>query len=321
MSDLNSILEIALAGTRSRSSWNDRLWHWERPASDSEEGRIERAAKAAMALVRANAALTNENVKISPQGSYHNNTNVRLEADMDLRVQLPDIFICYGNGVDPTTTYQTRGYFDTGRTYREITDLVRTELVHDCREVFGKDSVSPGKKAVTVSGLSDQADVDLVPAFRLHWIDRGIYGGFVVTEGVAILSTEGNWTLNYPEQHHVNGKAKRVRTEHWFKKIVRMLKRLNYELCELGSIQRRLPSFLVECLVYCVEDAYFVQPDDRYDRVRRVLFRAQALLADAQWVQGATEVNGIKHLFHATQAWTLAEARTFVAAALKRLEV
>ena len=36
-----------------------------------------------------NAWLKSEGVSISPQGSYFNNTNVRLESDMDLRAVHP----------------------------------------------------------------------------------------------------------------------------------------------------------------------------------------------------------------------------------------
>jgi hypothetical protein len=43
MQQRNYLLE-ALAQSRTRPSWNDRLTHWERPASDSEEAMIERAA-------------------------------------------------------------------------------------------------------------------------------------------------------------------------------------------------------------------------------------------------------------------------------------
>ena len=43
VSTTNYLLE-ALPQSRTRSSWNDRLAHWEKPASDTEEAQIERAA-------------------------------------------------------------------------------------------------------------------------------------------------------------------------------------------------------------------------------------------------------------------------------------
>lgn len=74
MTDSRQIIEAALAASRTRSSWNDRLLHWERPASDTEEAKIQRAASAATLIVNANALLTKERAQVRPQGSYHNNT-------------------------------------------------------------------------------------------------------------------------------------------------------------------------------------------------------------------------------------------------------
>ncbi|SFM31274.1 hypothetical protein [Methylobacterium pseudosasicola] len=320
MFDTRQIVEAAIAKERTRSSWNDRLWHWERPASDSEETKIQRAADAARLLVTGNATLCAESVQIRPQGSYYNNTNVRLEADMDLRVQLPGIITVYADGVSPLLADGVLGYSSTGRAASEIARSVRDALASDCRRRFGAANVSVGKKAVTVDGLSgSRADVDLVPAFHLHHVMADGLGGYLRHEGVVIVSADGSQTFNFPEQHHANGKAKRSRTQHRFKKNVRMLKRLNYELFDQGAIPKRIPSFLVECLVYVVEDWHFLVQEDRYDRLVRILRRLRVRLGDATWVETATEVNEIKYLFRSSQAWNLADARNFVDAALVRL--
>lgn len=79
MQQHNYLVE-AMAQAGSRQSWNDRLAHWEKPASNSEEAIIERAANAMGALVSTNNWLVSEGVRVEPQGSYHNNTNVRQES-------------------------------------------------------------------------------------------------------------------------------------------------------------------------------------------------------------------------------------------------
>lgn len=76
-----TLLEAALAKTRSRLSWNDWLSHAER-ASDHEED--QHAATMASEIVKSNPVLIAERAGIFPQGSYFNNTNVRTEADLDL---------------------------------------------------------------------------------------------------------------------------------------------------------------------------------------------------------------------------------------------
>lgn len=318
---LTWIVEAAIAGKRSRTSWNDRLWHWERPPSDHEEGKIARAAGIATGIVNGNAALTALGAQIRPQGSYYNNTNVRLEADMDLRVQLPTLMVRYAAGVSSTEADGALGYISLGKTLTETAREVRDELAADCRRTFGAKNVTVGNKAVSVDGLDgSHADVDLVPAFHLRYVVPNDRGGYWTLNGVGITGADGSETWNFPDQHHANGIEKRSRTAHRFKKIVRAAKRLNYELCEIGGISRRLPSFLVECLVYLVEDEYFlVEDDDRFARLLRVLLRLDELLSEESYISSAHEINEIKYLFHENQAWTAADARNFVSAAIARL--
>lgn len=318
---LTWIVEAAIAGKRSRTSWNDRLWHWERPPSDNEEGKIARAAGIATGIVKGNAALTALGAQIRPQGSYYNNTNVRLEADMDLRVQLPTLMVRYAAGVSSTEADGALGYVSVGKTLPEMAREVRDQLAADCRRTFGDRNVTVGNKAVSVDGLDgSHADVDLVPAFHLRYVVLNDHGGYGALNGVGITGVDGSETWNFPDQHHANGIAKRARTAHRFKKIVRAAKRLNYELCEIGAINRRLPSFLVECLIYLVEDEHFlVEEDDRFARLLRVLLRMNNLLSDESCVSSAHEINEIKYLFHQNQAWTTADARNFVSAAIARM--
>lgn len=321
MSDVfKQIVEAALARDRTRRSWNERLTHWERPASDHEEDKIQRAARMARALVARSPLLMAEGVTVEPQGSYFNNTNVRLEADMDLRIQMPGVKVHYGPGVDPVAADGLFEYVDTGRSLNDVNMLVRNELARRARDMFGDGAVDDsGNKAIAVDGLSgSRADCDLVPAFTLSAVMAATDGLYTV-DGVAILSRDGGWTMNFPRQHHANGIDKRARTRHRFKRVVRMLKRLNYELAELGTGQR-LPGFLIESLAYAVEDDfYLVESDDRYDRLCRVLNRLAALLSDSAWTEAATEINDIKFLFHPAQSWSVAMAQNFVAAAILRL--
>jgi hypothetical protein len=315
-----TLLESALAVARSRSSWNSWLEQAEKPASDHEEAKIERAASMAAAIVNSNQFLAAAGVRVLPQGSYHNNTNTRNEADMDHRVQMAGIRIIYGDGVDPVTTY-SQNYVPLERTLEDTASLVRAYLARDLIDKFKQDNVDvSGNKAITVTGLDgSRADCDLVPAFHFH-LFQSYNGTPYKIEGVAIPGKDGSWTENFPKQHHDNGIAKRTRTSHRFKRNVRMLKRLNYELADNGDIDRRLPSFFIECLVYAVEDEHFcIDADDRFLRLLRILWRLEVLLGTSDWCERATEVNEIKFLFRPNQAWTLAQAQNFVTAALNRM--
>ena len=92
------------------------------------------------------------------------------------------------------------------------------------------------------------------------------------------------------------------------------------DMTDHGLLAVSVPSFLVECLVYVVEDWHFLVPtDDRYDRVRRVTIRIQELLSDPAIAAALTEINEIKYLFHPAQAWSRENAMTFANTAVAHL--
>jgi len=122
------------ARARTRQSWNDRLAHWEKPASDSEEAMIERAASAIRKLMPRNAWLTNEGVQIAPQGSYYNNTNVRQESDIDLRAVHPLIWVEYAPGVQVESANIVLGYSPAGRTFDQVVAQMRSEIAADSHQ-------------------------------------------------------------------------------------------------------------------------------------------------------------------------------------------
>lgn len=301
------------ASYRSRADWNDRFTHWERPASVTEEGTIERAQAHVVEAIADNRWLLDQRVEILPQGSYHNNTNVRKEADIDLRAVHPHLKVDYETDVICEYADRQLGYID-GLSFSEIFVGMRAELFANLSRAFGSGNVTSGTKAFRIKGITgSRAEVDVVPVIRysyVMWLPN--HNRYRALEGIAILSTEGKWTINFPEQHSANGIAKRTNTAHRFKRVVRIMKRLRSDMEDAGVLTVKVPSFLIECLVYCVEDAYFlVESDDRYDRVRRVARRIQELLSNRAAADRLCEINDIKLLFRPNQAWTYEDALTF----------
>jgi hypothetical protein len=320
----NSLATILAEGARTRSSWNDRLTHWERPASESEEVQIERAASMVRFALTENTWLRNEGVAVSAQGSYFNNTNVRLESDMDLRAAHPLIRIEYAQNVVVEAALAAHGIPQSGRYFSDVVIDVRREIRLCLGQKFGAANVdAEGNKAIRLKKLpGSRADVDIVPTFNYVWMWwDDLAGGYGRANGVTILGKDGTWVNNFPDQHYANGVSKRERTRQRFKRFVRIFKRLRDELVRERKLAvGRVPSFLIECLTYAVEDAYFmVETDDRYDRAKRILSRMWELLDNALWVSTATEINGIKFLFRVTQPWTGDGAKGFVALALAKL--
>lgn len=319
---LGGLAPAALGRYRSRSDWNDRFEHWERPASTTEESSLDRGRRMVKAAIKDAVWLNTQMASVEPQGSYHNNTNTRIDSDVDLRVQLPLIKVFYHPNVAVPYARSVLGLSDSSWSYQQIFSIVRRELEACLCKAFGKENVIPGKKAFRIKGITgSRAEVDVVPAIRyqniMWW---GFENRYNTIEGVAILSTDGNWTHNYPDHHRASGLTKRARTGHQFKKVVRIFKRLRADLAERGLLLTKVPSFLVESLIYNVEDWHFNVPgDDRYDRVRRVARRLQSMLSHGPTATCALEVNGIKPLFTTDQAWTLADAITFANAVVTHI--
>lgn len=200
---------------------------------------------------------------------------------------------------------------------------MRFIIVADLKLSLGKEHVDDtGKKAIRVKGVTgSRGEVDVVPCFTLHHVYVPASGwGFNRVEGIAILGTDGSWTLNYPDQHIANGRRKRTTTGHQFKRMVRIVKRMQSDMIDHGVITERVPSFLVECLLYLVEDHYFLYNEDRYDRVKRILNRSLEIVSQGgPALHNLHEVNGVKPLFGAQQAWTVEKARRFLASAINHL--
>ena len=122
---------------RSRSDWNSRFEHWQRPASDSEEQKIERAARMVRDALAKNAWLSAEGVSVFAQGSYHNNTNVRLDSDMDLRVVHPGIKVQYHPNVHVESANQLLSYTFNGSSLSSLNLRMRAEVAAALGSDFG----------------------------------------------------------------------------------------------------------------------------------------------------------------------------------------
>jgi hypothetical protein len=307
---------------RSRASWNQRFAHWAKSESTTESQSIERARNMVQNVLEKNTYLKNQGACIEQQGSFTNCTNTRNDSDIDLRIQHPFIKIEYSSGINTASAYQSIAYSPVAERLEDVAMRMRAEIATDLMEYFGRDNVRAGKKAIKVRGINgSRSEVDVVPAFHFNFIQAS--GGFVPyskLEGVAIWDMNNAWTHNFPLQHAANGKAKRFATNLQFKRIVRILKRLRADMDERRIYSASTPSFLCECLVYIVEDRYFISPnDDMFGRVKRVLSRALEQMMHGSAVNMLREVNDIKPLFGAGQAWTIDSAKAFLSAALLHL--
>ena len=68
----------------SKFDWSVTFARWSTPPSDTEEQKAERAARMIREALKEYEPLARRNVEVYPTGSFHNNTNVRSESDIDV---------------------------------------------------------------------------------------------------------------------------------------------------------------------------------------------------------------------------------------------
>ena len=126
--------------------------------------------------------------------------------------------------------------------------------------------------------------------------------------GVAFYSDSDILIINFPEQHTENGIKKNNNTGRKYKRIVRILKRLKSKMKEDGVlISEAITSFLIESLVWNVEDDIFNQNDNYSEILRNVLVDIYNNTSE-DW----NEVSNILKLFHADRKWTVVDVKAFV---------
>lgn len=189
------------------------------------------------------------------KGSYANNTNVRLNFDVDIAVEYQGYFyydLAFGLenvdksevGIVSSTDPYTRDEFKAD---------IRGALV----SAYGEEAIDVGNVALRVRNGATTLPADVVPCWEYRRYDRIVDGTPVFHRGSRVYPASGGHKNNYPEVQLVNGRAKTGRTGRRYKRIVRALKKLQTKMLDEGVINTELPSYLVECVVYNVPDDHF----------------------------------------------------------------
>lgn len=293
--------------TQSRD-WDTQFSQWAQPPSKTEEERCENAESMIRNAISASDSLRNRNIRIFTHGSYQNNTNVRKDSDVDVGILCKDtIFFGLPSGY-------TREDFNIGPAtyhYAEFKRDVGQALV----DYFGPDAVKRGNKAFDIHENSYHVEADVAPFFEYRkYSERGTY-----ESGVQLLSDNSQTVINWPEQHHENGKDKNLNNGGRYKRVVRILKFLSNEMADGGSaFAEQTPGFLLECMCWNIPDQYF-GADKISDDVRACLVwmyqNSKEVDQEADW----TEVSRLKQLFSAEQKWTREGANRFIVEAWQHL--
>ena len=288
-----------------------RLASWTGPSSSTEQDKQARTERMVRAAIDVHRAFAGYQMKVYAKGSYPNNTNVRTESDVDIAVQPPEALYweeatpgAYG----PVTPYT--GPWTPAK--------LRSEVETALRATFSSQVDSTGNIAINVASGTARVNADVVPCFDYRYY----FSSYNYRDGTKLFSKNGTSIVNHPQQNLDNGRAKNNRTNHFFKKVVRILKRTANSMTTDG-FHRSVPSFLVESLVYNCPNGFFILPTWT-STVKQVISHiwegTQGSIepsADERWL----EVNEYKYLFSSAQKWTRKDAREFAHASWNYLEL
>jgi len=276
----------------------DEIKNWAKPASNVEDARMNNSRSAVISALQEYTLLDDSKVKVIDKGSSYNNTNVKLQADVDLSlVQEGDFFY----GLPAGYTKEDFGIIDSQKSFSSY----KNSIVSAIYNFFNNQDVDNSKdKCTRIKENSNRVDTDVVPVwrYRLYQPDKSYH------VGVAFISDKNVLIVNFPEQHTENGKEKNNNTGRKYKKIVRILKRLKSKMEDDGIfISNSITSFLIESLVWNVKDDIFNKSDNLSDILRNVLIDIYNNSSE-DW----NEVSDILKLFHAKRKWSVLDVKIFI---------
>jgi hypothetical protein len=283
-------------------SLEDQLSGWTSPSSDTEKEKQDRTERMIREAIDSHEPFNSCSLKIFAKGSYANNTNVRLDSDVDIAVECTKV-LYWGES--------EQGSHTPGKPYEGIWTpaKLRAELLAAMKVKFPDQIDSTGSTAIQVNSSSARVDADVVPCFSFQY-----YMKSGVRAGTKIFKPDGSSIVNYPVQQLENGIAKNKQTGYSYKKGARLLKRIENVMAEDG-IFRELPSFFIECLAYNCPNSVFAH-SSWTERLRGMLFHIwDQLKGDEPSTERWVEVNDCYFLFHQGQKWSRKDGREFAKAA------
>ena len=272
----------------------DTLNNWRKPPSDTEETKLSNIERMVRECINVDDTLKSMGIKIFGQGSYVNDTNVRLNSDVDLNVQYLDAFyfdlpsgITRSDfGLNNPTSYSAAAF----------KNHVQSALVRK----FSSD-VRRKNKCLAIEGNTNRVGADVVPTWQYRRYSRD--GSYV--EGVRFFADNGQTVTNFPIQHIENGKLKNSRTQRRFKRLTRIYKRLRAQMVkDRQSINGNITSFLLECLLWNVPDWIFNDYETWTDRLKESICFLYHSTTKENGCKDWCEVSGLLWLFSTDRKWT-----------------
>ena len=281
----------------------ETLVNWTNPPSDTEEEKLSNAERMVKEAINQSVVLTSKNIEIFGQGSYANDTNVRLNSDIDINVRYIDGFY-FG-----LPEGKTRSDFGLNSPDDYSLDMFKNDVHLALIEKFGAESVKRKNKCITVLGNSYRVETDVVPTWNHRRYSDD--GAFVV--GAKLKTDSGEEIVNYPKQHITNGIKKNSETSRRFKRLTRIYRKLRYKMIEDGHfVSDSVTSFLLECLVWNVPNTIFNDYITWQDRLKYSILHLYEHTKDESKSDQWGEVSELLYLFRGKRKWTRNDVNKFL---------
>lgn len=278
-----------------------QLINWSKPVSTSEDERCKNAISQVTESLRKKFG---SKVSIFLQGSYRNNTNVRMNSDVDIVMRYDDIFY---SDLQRLSESDKTIYWERTVSAEYKFDQLKADTESALRASFGA-SIERKNKCIQVTGNTYRITADVIPCFVLK---RPATLEKMEAEGIKFYSDRGDEIISFPEQHYNNGVYKTNQTSRLYKRMVRILKVVNNRLIDEAKISDNLASsFFIECLVYNVPNNYFLS-GNYTQTLRQVIVK---IYEDMKAQADYTEVSGLKWLFSSSAPRTRQHAIDFMQA-------
>lgn len=283
--------------------WESWLRAAARRPSDNETQKRDRTEQEIRDALSEYEPLQGRPYRIYVKGSYANNTNVRLNFDVDIAVEYAGYF--YSDLAFDLKDQDKSVVHVVDSTDPYTRDEFKQDILGALQQAFGKQAVTEGNIAYRVRERKTTLPADVVPSWEYRRYDRIVNGVPEFHIGSRVYPKSGGYKNNFPALQLSSGRRKTQATSRRYKRMVRALKKLQTKLVNEGILDAELPSYLIECIVYNVPNDKF-NHSTYFDDMRSVLaYIFNETLPAGNW-NDWEEVHGLHYLFRGS-SWTREE--------------
>ena len=282
------------------------LQSWTAPASDTEKQKQDNAYSMIKSAIDECAELEELTIEVFVQGSYANNTNIRVDSDVDVCVMLKSTFFTeYPDGKNDGDY----GFYKGTILYEEYKRRVKKAIVSK----FGAENVTTGNKSIKIRSNSYRVNADVVVAFLLknfRVLNSTRPDKYI--EGIRFNALDGTVVTNYPKEHIKNGIEKNNRTNHKFKYLTRIFKRIRSKMIDDRVINGdTISSFLVECLIWNIPSSIITENERWTETVKKSIQYIYKAIREGK-AKDWTEISQYLSLFNNKRKWTIMDVKIFL---------